>query len=76
MGNMFLRKYKYFLFLVFSISCFAQPGKDGALTISTSKTVLNRYSRVTTDILAGSNTVTVVDINDLNRDAIPYLPAG
>jgi hypothetical protein len=76
MENMFLRKYKYFLFLVFSISCFAQSGKDGALTISTSKTVLNRYSRVTTDVLAGSNRVTVVDINDLNRDAIPYLPAG
>lgn len=57
-------------------SVMAQPGKDGALTVSTANTVLNRYTRVTTDILAGSNTVTVTDINELNRDGITYLPGG
>ena len=55
---------------------FSQSGKDGALTISTSNTVLNRYTRVTADIPVGSNSLTVVDINELNRDGITYLPAG
>ena len=66
-----------FLLLFFSaLSAFAQAGKDGALTVTTANTVLNRYTRVTTDVLAGSNTITVADINDLNRDGITYLPGG
>ena len=54
----------------------SQPGKDGALTISTTNTVLNRYTRVTADIPIGSNSLTVVNINELNRDGISYLPSG
>ncbi|MFN3316821.1 MAG: hypothetical protein ACK40K_08415, partial [Raineya sp.] len=59
-----------------AIGANAQAGKDGALTITTANTVLNRYTRVTADVLAGSNTITVVNINDLNRDGITYLPTG
>ena len=55
---------------------YAQAGKDGALTISTTNTVLNRYTRVTADIPIGSNSLTVVNINELNRDGISYLPSG
>ena len=54
----------------------SQPGKDGALTISTTNTVLNRYTRVTADVPLGSNSVTVFDINELSRDGIGYLPTG
>jgi hypothetical protein len=62
--------------LLSSINLLAQPGKDGALTISTTNTVLNRYTRVTADIPIGSNSLTVVNINELNRDGISYLPSG
>jgi hypothetical protein len=64
------------LFLFLTSFSFAQSGKDGALTISVSNTVLNRYTRVTADILAGTNTVSVTDITELNRDGITYLPSG
>lgn len=64
------------LFLLFSILAFSQSGKDGALTITTSNTVLNRYSRVLVDVAVGATTITVTDINDLNRDGIGYLPSG
>jgi hypothetical protein len=55
---------------------FSQSGKDGALTISTTNTVLNRYTRVTADVPVGSSSVTVSSISELNRDGIGYLPAG
>ncbi|RZM23091.1 MAG: hypothetical protein EOO88_27295, partial [Pedobacter sp.] len=65
------------LFLTcYGFQIFAQPGKDESVTITTNNTVLNRYTRVVADIVAGSNKVTVTNINDLNRDAINYLPAG
>jgi hypothetical protein len=64
------------LALLISAIAFAQPGKDGALTISTNNTVLNRYTRVTSDVAIGSNSVTVFDINELSRDGIGYLPTG
>ncbi|MCS6819593.1 MAG: hypothetical protein NZ522_06530 [Chitinophagales bacterium] len=38
--------------------------------------MINRYTRVVADIPAGSSTITVSNINDLNRDGITYLPAG
>ncbi|WP_269221602.1 Ig-like domain-containing protein [Flavobacterium sp. IMCC34518] len=63
-----------FLFLI-SFS-FSQSGKDGSLTINSSNTVLNRYSRVLVDVTVGATTITVTDINDLNRDGISYLPSG
>jgi uncharacterized repeat protein (TIGR01451 family) len=63
-------------FTFFSNAAFAQPGKDGAVTITTANTVVNRYTRVTADVAAGSRLVTVTDINELNRDGIGYLPAG
>jgi uncharacterized repeat protein (TIGR01451 family) len=64
-----------FTLLLFSISIcgFSQAGKDGSLTVTATNTVLNRYTRVTADIAAGSRTVTVSNINDLNRDGIGYL---
>lgn len=81
--NLFLEKVNsVFTILLLTISfslsftLFAQPGKDGALTVSTSNLVVNRYTRVTADIPIGSNSVTVVDINELNRDGISYLPSG
>ena len=64
------------LMLLLTTSVFAQTGKDGSVTITTVNTVLNRYTRVTADVVAGGNTVTVFDINELNRDGIGYLPAG
>lgn len=71
---------KAMAFLIFlnllSFAALAQPGKDGAITITTANTVVNRYTRVTADVLAGSNTVTVNSITELNRDAIGYLPGG
>ncbi|MDR7211015.1 putative repeat protein (TIGR01451 family), partial [Flavobacterium piscis] len=65
-----------FLLVLCANKSFAQAGKDGALTVTVANTVLNRYTRVTADVLAGSNTVTVTNIAELNRDAISYLPAG
>jgi hypothetical protein len=74
------KSYFFNFYLVFSLflsfCVYAQPGKDGSITITTANTVLNRYTRVSTNVLAGSNTVTVTNINELNRDAIGYLPAG
>lgn len=66
------------IFVLVSLSnvLFAQPGKDGALTVSSTNLVVNRYTRVTADIPIGSNSVTVTDINELNRDGIAYLPSG
>jgi uncharacterized repeat protein (TIGR01451 family) len=64
------------IFLFSAKLTFAQPAKDGALTISTTNTVLNRYTRVVADIPVGTNTVEVVDINHLNRDGFGYLPSG
>ncbi|MEP7093046.1 MAG: hypothetical protein ABI793_03240, partial [Flavobacterium sp.] len=65
-----------FLLLLCANKSFAQAGKDGALPVTVANTVLNRYTRVTADVLAGSNTVTVTNIAELNRDGISYLPAG
>lgn len=64
-----------FLNLIY-VAIIAQPGKDGAITITAANTVVNRYTRVTADVIAGNNTITVTDISELNRDAIGYLPAG
>jgi gliding motility-associated-like protein/uncharacterized repeat protein (TIGR01451 family) len=59
-----------------TVSAMAQPGKDGAATISAANTVLNRYARIVSDVPQGTNVVTVDDINNLNRDGIGYYPAG
>ncbi|MBF4507858.1 DUF11 domain-containing protein, partial [Flavobacterium sp. JLP] len=60
-----------FLLLLSLNNVFAQT-KDGSLTVTVANTVLNRYTRVTADVLAGTNTVTVTNINELNRDGITY----
>jgi hypothetical protein len=70
------RTFFFAITLLISTVGSAQPGKDGALTISTTNTVLNRYTRVTADVPTGSNSVTVYDINELSRDGIGYLPTG
>lgn len=54
------------LFLLLVISVFAQPGKDGAFTVSSSGQVLNKYSPVSSSIAVGSNTVIVADISLLS----------
>jgi len=70
-------KFLTLIFLFTSVNfIFAQVGKDGALTINATNTVLNRYTRVTADIPIGSNSITVFNINELNRDGIAYLPSG
>lgn len=73
-----IKKSAFFLLLVFlsAVQGFAQPGKDGAITISTANTVINRYTRVTSDVPAGSKVVNVTNIAELSRDGIGYLPAG
>jgi len=45
------------LFIVPTIS-FAQPGKNGALTVNSLNTVVNCYSAVTADVTSGSTSVT------------------
>lgn len=74
--NLLLNQVLTFVFVTFSCGLIAQPGKDGALTVNTTNLVVNRYTRVTADIPIGSNSVTVTDINELNRDGIAYLPSG
>lgn len=76
--NKFYFKLLTFVICFFSITAEtkAQAGKDGNVTITASNTVLNRYTRVTADILAGSTSITVTDINDLNSATPSYLPAG
>jgi gliding motility-associated-like protein len=54
-----------FLLFLFCTSIQAQPGKNGALTVTTAGQVLNQYSRVTANITAGTNTVSV---NNLSAD--------
>ncbi|MFH6995383.1 Ig-like domain-containing protein, partial [Flavobacterium sp. FlaQc-48] len=70
-GRIFL---VFFILLLSANTTFAQA--DAALTVTAANTVLNRYTRVTADVLAGSNTVTVTNIAELDRDAITYLPSG
>jgi len=57
-----MKKYSY-LFSVFFIclGCFAQPGKDGALTVSAVNQILNKYIPVSVNIAAGSNTVSMAN---------------
>jgi len=65
-----------FFFVLFGPLMMAQAGKDGALTVTTSNTVVNRYTRIQANIASGSTTVIVNNINELNRDGIGYLPTG
>ncbi len=48
----------FLLFTLLSFFSFAQPGKDGALTVSAANTVVNCYTAVTANVTAGSTTVT------------------
>ena len=64
------------LILLLSGVAYAQPGKDGDVTITDVNTVLNRYTRAAVDITAGSTAITVTNINDLNRNSPSYLPGG
>jgi len=68
--------------LVLSIDIQAQAGKDGAETISTAGVIFNRYSVVTATASAGTNTITVNNITDLDASNIagaannPYATAA
>ena len=53
---------RYIFILLFSFLVFtsrAQPGKDGAMVITAANTVVNCYSPVTNDVLAGTKEVKV-----------------
>ncbi|MFC6268930.1 hypothetical protein [Frigoriflavimonas asaccharolytica] len=69
------KAHKFYAFLVlFTCSTFfAQAGKDGNLTLSTSNTVLNRYAKPAANIAAGATSFSVSNIADLNRDGSTYL---
>lgn len=57
-------------FLLFqSNSLFAQPGKDGANTISFDSVVYNRYDFLISSAAAGTNTITVSNIANLSGGA-------
>ena len=77
-NSRFLNFQNIILFLIFFLSCtisIAQPGKDGAFIVTGSNTVLNRYVRVTGNVIPGATTVTVDDITQLYRDGIT-VPTG
>lgn len=54
---------KYLLFVVLAtfltLAGYAQPGKNGNVTISTTNTIVNTYSAITVPVLAGATTITV-----------------
>lgn len=55
----FLKIASIVAFLAITMVSFAQPGRDGAVTITSPNTVVNCYSPVTNDVTAGSTSVTV-----------------
>ncbi len=60
--NLIMKKYSYFfIFLTICFSCFAQPGKNGALTVSAPNQILNQYIPVSVNIAAGSSVVTIAN---------------
>lgn len=67
--NNLIKVFTFFILIAttFTSKSYAQTGKDGALTISTSNTVVSRYTRFNTDVLAGSTTVTVTNINAFTK---------
>ena len=61
-ANLDMGYVRFALSVVLSLSAFfsfGQPGKSGAVTISALNTVVNCYSPVTNNVIAGSNQVTV-----------------
>ncbi|MGY6558609.1 MAG: T9SS type B sorting domain-containing protein [Nitritalea sp.] len=44
------------------------------LELPNGRFLLNRYTRVTSDIRPGDNQLRVANLSELNRDAVPYLP--
>src|ERR1044071_3111165 len=63
------RWFMSFWFGLSFIVLFSQPGKNGALTVSSS-TILNSYSPVTSNLVAGSTSVNVISQSVL----IPLCP--
>lgn len=57
-----MKKYYYFfIFFTVCFGCFAQPGKNGALTVSAPNQILNQYIPVSVNIAAGSSVVTIAN---------------
>ena len=55
-----MKKYHYFfIFFIICFGCFSQPGKNGALTVSSTNQILNQYIPVSSNIAAGNNVVTI-----------------
>lgn len=61
--------------LLYSLA-FAQRGKDGAKTVSTANNIVNEYTALTANAVAGSTTLTVANsgLNANNRFAAPLAP--
>jgi hypothetical protein len=59
-----------FIFVILFQSLFAQSGKDGSKTITTSNVIFNRYDRLDANASAGSTSITVSNINNLYASAI------
>uniref|UniRef100_UPI0018CA29E9 DUF7507 domain-containing protein n=1 Tax=Aureivirga sp. CE67 TaxID=1788983 RepID=UPI0018CA29E9 len=62
-----------FLFFFYVFVAYSQQKKDGDITINQENVCLNRYTRVVSDVSAGSNQVTVEDISQLNDDYHSFL---
>jgi hypothetical protein len=59
------------LFCVFILThSFAQTGKDGSLTVTTTGVILNRYDVLAASASAGATSITVTDINNLAGGAV------
>lgn len=53
-----MKKAFYLLFICLPLLTLGQPGKNGALTVTTANTVVNCYTGVTANVTAGTSTVT------------------
>lgn len=58
------------IFIIASNCVIAQPGKDGAKTVTATGVVFNRYDVLTTSVTQGAIFITVNDINNLSANAI------
>ena len=61
---------------LFTMIAFAQRGKDGAKTVSTTNNVVNEYTALTANAVAGSTTLTVTSssLNTNSRFTAPLAP--
>jgi len=56
-----------FIYIVFPNILLAQFGKDGVQTISTPSVIVNQYAILQSNVTAGSTTITLTNVADLNN---------